>query len=232
MSTDLWRGRTPLLAVGVVAVMVALVAGLLAGSRLPADGSTGLPDDASVDAGFARDMQAHHNQAVEMAQLMISRAKDPQLRVLAWDILLTQQQQTGQMYGWLAGWGLTQGTSRTPMAWAQGAAGMSGMDHGGTSVSSGATPTGATARMPGMASDRDLRLLRNSTGLEAERRFLQLMIPHHQGGVVMARVAAAQAGQPQVRLLASTIVESQTAEIAALRELLTARGGPVPQGDR
>ena len=53
------------------------------------------------------------------------------------------------------------------------------------------------------------------------------MIPHHRAGVQMAEYAVRYARQPQVRRLAQSIVDSQTAEIAVLREMLAARGGPV-----
>ena len=40
--------------------------------------------------------------------------------------------------------------------------------------------------MHGMATDEEMRRLRDARGAEAEVLFLQLMIRHHEGGVVMA----------------------------------------------
>ncbi|MEV4010737.1 DUF305 domain-containing protein [Nonomuraea angiospora] len=59
------------------------------------------PADASVEAGFARDMQAHHAQAVQMTLIVRDRISDREVRTLAYDIATTQQQQIGQMYAWL-----------------------------------------------------------------------------------------------------------------------------------
>lgn len=64
------------------------------------------PGDASAEAGFARDMSMHHAQAVEMALIAQERTDDPEIRILATDIILTQQGQIGQMRGWLDAWGL------------------------------------------------------------------------------------------------------------------------------
>lgn len=203
-----------------LAPAVALVAGLAVGVLVvgwvlrpvaPAEGS--------VDAGFARDMQVHHAQAVELATLVRDRTDDEDVRRLALDIMLTQQQQQGQMFGWLASWGLPQASTAPAMAWAE-----HGHDTGGT-ADAGAAPDA----MPGLVSDAQLALLEASTGVEAERVFLALMIPHHEGGVEMAELAVDRAARPEVRTLASSIVTSQRAEIAVLEEMLAERGG-APDG--
>lgn len=75
------------------------------------------PPETSADAGFARDMQVHHAQAVEMSMLIRDRTTSPEIRTMAYDITLTQQQQSGQMFAWLRRWGLPQTSSAAPMAW-------------------------------------------------------------------------------------------------------------------
>ena len=83
--------------------------------------------------------------------------------------------------------------------------------------------------MPGMAARDSVNRLQTLQGVEADILFMQLMIPHHQGGVIMAQGALERAEQPQVRLLAETIVNSQTAEIAYMQELLQQKGAtPMP----
>ena len=81
--------------------------------------------------------------------------------------------------------------------------------------------------MPGLASQEQLNALADARGLEAERRFLTLMIRHHEAGVDMAKYAVENAGHPAVVRLAETIVTSQSAELAMLRDMLDARGGPL-----
>ena len=180
------------------------------------------PSSDSVDAGFSRDMQAHHGQAVQMSTSVLETSVDPDVRTLARDIMLTQQQQAGQMHGWLKQWNLPQTSSNPPMAWmTTGDSGMAGMGHGSTAAPSG------DVQMPGMASAEDLARLSAARGSEADRLYLQLMIPHHQGGVEMAQAAAATAADDDVRRLAQAIVDSQSAELAVLRDMLSERGGPL-----
>lgn len=198
------RSRVALVAATVVAAAAGLAGGLLlAGSLL----APSVPAEGSADVGFARDMQAHHAQAVEMALLVRERTDDLELRQVALDIELTQQQQQGQMFGWLQVWGLPQASSAAPMAWT------GGHGHGGPG-------TAAQDAMPGMATQEQLAELAAADGAEAERLFLELMIVHHDGGVAMARSALDLAEEPAVRRLAQAVVDSQTAEIAVLEALL------------
>lgn len=200
------RSPVAVAAAAVVAAAAGLAAGLLlaSGALRPA-----VPAEGSADVGFARDMQVHHAQAVEMALLVRERTDDPELAQVALDILLTQQQQQGQMYGWLAVWGLPQASTAPPMAWAAGHA------HAGTD----------DGTMAGMATEEQMAQLRAADGTEAERLFLELMIEHHRGGVAMAEAALDRAVRPEVRRLAQAVVDSQTAEIGVLQDLLAAVGG-------
>jgi uncharacterized protein (DUF305 family) len=238
------RRRGPeILAAGLVAVAALLVAGLvgwlLAGRDVPSGGS--------AEAGFARDMQAHHAQAVEMAFIIRDKTDDPTLRAIAYDIATSQQQQIGQMYGWLVQWGLPQTGSQEPMAWMTGhdLSGMSSHGSTATSPSAGAStgsPSGSpsSSGMPGMAgmsgdassdamtrmgmaTPQQLASLRGATGVEAERQFLTLMIRHHQGGIEMAKAVLARTNRAEVRTLAQAIVTAQGAEITQMQQLLDAR---------
>lgn len=205
----------------IIALGLALSVGLAAGWLLGAGSDRGAstPAEDSVDAGFARDMQSHHAQAVQMSMLALETSQDPAVRTLASDVLLTQQQQVGQMYAWLREWNLPQSSSRPPMEWMPEAS-MAGMDGMGQ-------PSAPGGAMPGMASAADLARLGAAEGAEADRLYLQLMIPHHQGGIQMATAAARTASTEQVRRLAQTIVNSQSAELTVLTQMLDERGGPV-----
>jgi uncharacterized protein (DUF305 family) len=48
-------------------------------------------------------------------------------------------------------------------------------------------------------------------------RFLDAMIPHHEGAVVMAKEALAKSKRPEVRKLAQNIIASQEAEIKQMK---------------
>lgn len=166
-----------------------------------------------------------------MSVLVRDRSADPEVRTLALDVMLTQQQQAGQMYGWLADWGVAQSGAAAPMQWMPHAP-MAGHTMAGAGAAPAPTETTSTGMpgmpgMPGMASEADLQRLAGLNGVEAERFYLQLMIPHHRGAVTMAEVAAKQAETVVVRRLAETIAASQNAEITVLQQMLTARGGPL-----
>ena len=96
--------RTALAVLGLIAaIAVGFGLGFLANQFLH-DEQPATPVAGSVDVGFAQDMTVHHNQAVEMAAIAIANAEDPMVRDLAYDILTTQQNQIGQMTGWLSLW--------------------------------------------------------------------------------------------------------------------------------
>jgi uncharacterized protein (DUF305 family) len=192
------------LLLGLVAASVAMA--LIATVAVLVDRQLRLPGEESAEAGFARDMAVHHAQAVEMAELIRTRTDNPEVRTLAVDISLGQQAQIGRMHGWLDVWGLPV-TGRTPaMTWM-------GM------------PT--EELMPGMATRAQLNELAGLSGAQADARFLRLMIPHHQAGVVMAQAAVNRAGRSEVRRLAEAMVAAQQSEIAAMRDLL----GAIPAAD-
>lgn len=76
---------------------------------------------------------------------------------MAYDIMLSQQGQIGMMQGWLELWGQP-------------------------SVS-----VGGAMQMPGMATQEQVNTLKTLPSPELEKRFLELMIRHHQGGVAMGK---------------------------------------------
>ena len=59
--------------------------------------------------------------------------------------------------------------------------------------------------------------------MAAERTYLTLMIAHHKGGVEMAKAVLARTKRPEVRALAQSMVNAQSAEIDALNDLLAKR---------
>ncbi|THJ68648.1 DUF305 domain-containing protein [Arthrobacter echini] len=217
LSLTGWQKRTLLVLAGLA--VVALFALAFSAGRVTAAPS--YPDGTSADAGFARDMQAHHNQAVEMSMIVRDEVDDEMLRTVAYDIVTTQQQQAGQMYAWLEEWGLSQSSSQPRMDWMTDASG----DHAGMSMDTG-TGSGSGSmllpdgRMPGMASEAQLEELRNATGDDAARLFLDLMIVHHMAGVDMAEAGAELAETDQVRDLALKIQTGQRAEITLMQGML------------
>ena len=212
------HGRRWRLTVAGVLGVVALVAASLVIGRLSAPVDSD-PIDSSAEAGFARDMQVHHEQAVEMAMIVRDHTDDPDVRLLAYDIATSQAQQSGQMFGWLAEWGLSQAATDPSMTW------MSRPPLGGSSHdASGSMPHDMGSSMPGLATREQLVRLSNIDGVEAERLFLTLMIAHHEGGVEMAKAIVERSSKRVVLDLANSIVKAQSSEIMFMREMLAARG--------
>ncbi|MDX2376834.1 DUF305 domain-containing protein [Microbacterium sp. LRZ72] len=169
------------------------------------------PTSDSAEAGFARDMQVHHAQAVEMAMSLYQRTDDPELRVLAYDIATAQSAQIGQMYSWLVGWGVPP-VGDTTMAWMTP---VEGHDHGGTA--SGEPLTGEQMRAAmGMASDAELDAFENASGTAADCMFLDLMTTHHEGAIEMVDAVLELGDEPRVLRVAQSMKDTQRFEIEAM----------------
>lgn len=201
------RERGPLAVLGILTMALAVAVAVLL-VRWP-DTTATAPGENSAAAGFARDMQTHHAQAVELSMIVRDRTSDAPTRMLAYDIALTQQNQIGQLAGWLSVWGLRQTGAAPAMAW----------------MGAGHSMPGTNMAMPGMATAADLERLGKESGPPAELDFLRLMIAHHRGGVEMAEAVLAATDVPVVRDLAQKMVAGQSAEIDLMNEMIAKRGG-------
>ncbi|WP_416967010.1 DUF305 domain-containing protein [Streptomyces sp. 4F14] len=168
-----------------------------------------VPAADSADAGFARDMAVHHQQAVEMSYIVRDRTSDEEVRRLAYDIAQTQANQRGMLIGWLDLWGLPKVSSQEPMTWM----GMGNMASGKDG-----------ALMPGMATNSELDKLRSLSGKQAEVFFLQLMTDHHKGGVHMAEGCVSKCTVGVEKRLAQGMVAAQESEIQLMADMLKERG--------
>jgi uncharacterized protein (DUF305 family) len=145
----------------------------------------------SADVGFATDMSAHHQQAVEMSQMLLDKSDiDPRVVTLAQGIKAAQGPEIEQMTSWLSAWG-------------QKADSMSGMDMSGT-----------------LMSDADMNALKTSTGLAASKLFLTQMTVHHTSALVMAKTEIDSGKNVDAVTLAKKIVSTQTAEITQMGDIL------------
>ncbi len=173
-------------------------------------GTTSAAADAQAhndaDVAFATGMIPHHQQAIEMSDMLLAKQGiDPQVVSLANDIKAAQGPEIEQMQGWLTQWG----TAMTPSA----TSAMPGHDmpgHDMTGMSGG----------QGMMSQADMTALQNAQGAEASRLFLTQMIEHHDGAITMAQ-AEIEGGQfPAAVQMARSIVTSQQQEITTMQGLL------------
>ncbi|MEE4594286.1 DUF305 domain-containing protein [Streptomyces sp. DSM 41524] len=222
--------RQPLVA-GIAAALALLTLVAVAVLWLTSDRSegstdTGTPKDTSAEAGFARDMSVHHQQAVEMSFIVRDRTSDDEVRRLAFDIASTQATQAGMLQGWLDMWGLDKTSEDPPMTWMKHMSSddMEGMDHGSmTGMGSTYKPHDGSL-MPGMATNSQLDALRKAKGKAAEVLYLKLMTAHHKGGVEMAKGAVELVKDSTEKHLAQTMVQGQQSEIQLMADMLKARG--------
>lgn len=153
-----------------------------------------------ADAAFMQMMVPHHAQALEMAELAPTRARDEGVAALARRIQGAQGPEIRSMASWLAARGLP-----VPEA-------MDTMDHGDHSMS-------MSMPMAGMLTDEQMAELEAARGARFDRLFLAGMIQHHQGAVEMAG-AEIEEGSDQLALeLAADISAGQQAEIGRMQDL-------------
>lgn len=153
-----------------------------------------------ADVMFATMMIPHHHQAVEMSDLLLAKEDIPaNITALAQKIKDEQSPEIAQMNGWLAGWGAPTGSSMD--------GDMDGMNHS----------TG-----DGMMSQADMDELKNATGTEAARLYLEGMTTHHEGAITMAQQELTDGQNADAKQLAQNIVTTQQAEIDQMKKLLAA----------
>ncbi|MCY0954017.1 DUF305 domain-containing protein [Streptomyces sp. H27-S2] len=215
-----WAAGTAVL----LALLFAAAATVAAASGDP-DTADRTPALHSADAGFARDMAVHHQQAVEMSFVVRDRTQDEAVRTLAYDIANTQANQRGMLLGWLDLWELPKVVAgEPPMTWMAPSEGSGG--HGGHGGHGAAKPG---ALMSGMATKEEIAQLGAASGRDAEVLYLQLMTDHHVGGVAMARGCADQCVTPAERDLARGMVAAQQSELTLMADMLKQRGA-APRG--
>jgi uncharacterized protein (DUF305 family) len=201
------------------AALAALVATTLAGCTTPGGGSdpttafvTPTPpagsasDDAksdsdtaapetevtAADLAFVEAMVAHHEQAVELADLAPNRAADPELADLASRMRAVQAAEVESMRSWLE-------RRRTRD--------LSGDDHDHAEA------------MRGEISRSTLDRAAALDGAAFDALFIDAMVSHHLGAIEMAEARLAEAGDPAVARWARAIATSQSLEIDRLREI-------------
>ena len=141
-----------------------------------------------ADVHLAQGMIAHHEQAIEMADLALDprAAASADVRALARQIKAAQDPEVATMNGWLRAWGAS-----APMD--------HGAGHGTGSTATVSSMTGAGS-MDGMLSGADLTALGAASGTAFDQLWLRGMIAHHRG----ATTAAPSPRRPRCRTRAAT----------------------------
>lgn len=149
----------------------------------------------AADVQFMQGMIAHHGQAIHMSRLAEERGVSPRLLRFAQKIDQSQASEIRLMQGWLVDRDQVAPDSITWQA----------------------------IMMPGMLTREELAELETLRGVAFDRRFLELMIRHHEGALAMVAelLATPRAAQDvDVDVLANEIHLVQTAEIDLMRQML------------
>ncbi len=147
------------------------------------------------DVMFAQMMIPHHEQAIEMSDIALDPTvgASEEVQQLASEIKAAQDPEIAQMTSLLEKWG-------------QPLVPMDDMDHG--------------SMMQGMLSPDELLNLGQLTGTSFDTAWIEAMINHHEGAIVMAEEVLKNGENPDFRTLAESIIATQQTEIDVLRNLL------------
>ncbi len=151
----------------------------------------------SMDQHFIVMMIPHHDGAIAMADLALSRAKRPEIKALARSIKDSQTQENAQMRTWYRQW-----FGGAVPAWG------GAMGHGGGMGMMGMGGMGGTGT--------DIAWLKNAS--DFDRAFIQQMIPHHRMGVMMATMAQTNSQHPQLKAMQQAMVKAQSQEIEQMAQ--------------
>ncbi len=161
-----------------------------------------------ADVKFMQGMIHHHAQAIDMTELLKTRTHNDDMKKLGLRIQVSQTDEIRMMQRWLQARG-----QEVPDPHAMHMPGMimSGMDHG--------------PMMPGMLTPAEMAHLAELKGVEFDRFFLEGMIKHHGGAILMVQelFAAPGAGQEStIYAFASDVVADQQMEIDRMSGMLAA----------
>lgn len=151
-------------------------------------------DDADVE--FAQGMIAHHEQAIEMAEIALDPkvGASPQVIDLATRIQGAQDPEVELMTGWLTA--------------------------AGEPVAMDAAAGHDMSSMQGMMTAEQMDSMAAMTGFDFDQIWLQMMIEHHEGAVSQSQTVKTNGSNADVLALADTIINTQQAEIAEMQALL------------
>lgn len=202
-----------------LAILAAIGLALAPGAAAQTD-STGAdvaneerPTHTPADAAFMQGMIPHHAQALDMTALVPARSSRRDMLLLAERIEVSQ----GDEIAWMQRW-LQDRQEDVPVL------GAAHAHHGAH---------GHDALMPGMLTPEQLAQLAAASGPEFDRLFLEFMIRHHEGALVMVNDLLSSPGAAQateVYRFATDIDADQRADIKRMKAMLEA---PVlPDSDR
>ncbi len=155
----------------------------------------------NIDQHFIEQMIPHHDDAITMSKIALTKATKTEVKELAQSIITSQQKEIDQMRAWYKDWyGKEVPTGNNAMS-----------DH---------NMMGNSSMHMGMMGDKtDIERLESAE--DFDRAFVEEMIPHHQMAVMMAGMLKGGTERAEMKKLAQDIVKAQNQEIDQMRQWLT-----------
>jgi uncharacterized protein (DUF305 family) len=155
------------------------------------------PKDESFDLRFIDGMVPHHEGAVLMAKEALEKSDRAEIRELSQAIIEAQESEIGQLQDWRKAWYPSAGSE--PMMW------HAEMNH-----------------MMAMTDEmRDSMMMAGDLGAADDtfdQRFIDAMIPHHEGALTMAKEALEKSDRPEIKAMAEAMIASQQQEIDQMKQ--------------
>ncbi|MEQ1699603.1 MAG: DUF305 domain-containing protein [Ilumatobacteraceae bacterium] len=150
----------------------------------------------AADIEFAQGMIAHHEQAIEMAEIALDPniGASPEVIDLATRIKGAQDPEVELMTGWLTA--------------------------AGEPVAMDASEGHDMSSMDGMMTAEQMDAMSAMTGTEFDQMWLEMMIAHHEGAITQSETVKANGSNADVHALADQIITAQQGEITEMQALL------------
>ena len=148
---------------------------------------------AELDKAFVAAMLPHHQAAVDMAKVVVSRGTNPQVKAIAQRVIAAQEKEIATLRAAAARLGAD-----------------AAMEH-----------TGPMGELMGMTLSTDMAMMAGELerAPNVDMMFLDMMIPHHASAIAMADEQARNGSDASLKTLAETIIADQAKEIGEMQRL-------------
>ncbi|MBA4183229.1 MAG: DUF305 domain-containing protein [Acidobacteria bacterium] len=149
------------------------------------------PDAAKqpYDLQFIDTMTHHHQGAVEMAKMALTKSNNEEVKKFAQKIIDDQNKEINQMKDWREKW------------------------FAGKPAAMNMEMPGMMDSMKMMMSGDEMKKMEAMNGKDFDVHFLDMMSPHHAGAITMSKAALQKAEHPEIKTLAQNIIKAQETEI-------------------
>ena len=155
------------------------------------------PKDDEFDLRFVDGMILHHQGAIAMSEAALENSQRSEVKELAQNIIKEQKEEISQMQSWRQTW--------YPRA---------GSDPGMYHAQMGHSMEMSDEMQSSMRMDSEL----GKADDEFDLRFINGMIPHHEGALMMAEEGLKNSDRPEIKQVSNDILKTQQAEIDLMKQ--------------